>query len=615
MASRTPEGEEPEADAAAAISGAPAGDQEQTASDIWQQWGGGWNGTPSNSQSFVYSREHSHWSTAHQFQHFQEQHERSSLRRTFWEIYRGCKRRRLAMSLQNLQNSPALTILAVWHTYGIWVGACVYLIISSNLLLAWYIDWYRASLECGTDGSCASSHELLHFPIAQFFAIFLRSWMLVCLVGELVRFCFLLARDAWREDGFVTYRRVVCGDMARELDAELSAELASVEAGDTWSAEMLSSCRRWLDTILQISIYACLDIVPMVCALVSYSKSQSVQSASVAASAALSVGACLHVFLFFIAWGFTDLCMKILAFRSAWRGEGQLRPTEYPGESLQNFQWGGTFGDRHWANLEAARSISFVEDGGLAGPPDRCVSAGGDVSQLPVGSSSPGRGRSGSGRRGRGSSSSSAGLGLSTGSPLRPLQLLPAIERMEVAPKAEQPHQPQQSEWRPGSAGAGSQQPQSRSVADKLNVCVPFCGWLGGAQAEFLPHICWVLAVLAGVKVRNWGLVGIGAAVGLIMVCRRFRLTDPAGFRGTTERPLFGGGGSWELWALQAWGEHHCSLKYEVQLSRRASFGFVVLLQGVLFATLAQWHGCSQCFVFYCYFYFLLLYLLSFVFF
>ena len=39
----------------------------------------------------------------------------------------------------------------VWHTYGIWVGACVYFILSANLMLAWYIDWYRTSVTCHGD--------------------------------------------------------------------------------------------------------------------------------------------------------------------------------------------------------------------------------------------------------------------------------------------------------------------------------------------------------------------------------------------------------------------------------------------------------------------------------
>lgn len=49
----------------------------------------------------------------------------------------------------------------VWHTYGIWVGACVYFIISANLMLAWYIDWYRTSL------TCSGNEQLLNCNFSQ----------------------------------------------------------------------------------------------------------------------------------------------------------------------------------------------------------------------------------------------------------------------------------------------------------------------------------------------------------------------------------------------------------------------------------------------------------------
>ena len=113
----------------------------------------------------------------------------------------------------------------------------------------------------------------------------------------------------------------------------------------------------------------------------------------------------MHVFFFFLAMWVTDVVTKRRAFVAAYRGEARLAPCEYPGsasspchlslflrectplialdrfllpgESLQNFQWAGEFGDRpefglydgldvvvqrHLANLEAARCVSFVED-------------------------------------------------------------------------------------------------------------------------------------------------------------------------------------------------------------------------------------------------------------
>lgn len=151
----------------------------------------------------------------------------------------------------------------VWHTYGIWVGACVYFIISANLMLAWYIDWYRTSLTCSGNErrlvcklnvrfhSCQKSFisffpcirlwwqqvaqticcicvwktrciqsQLLDFPLAPFFAIFCRSWLMVCIMGDLLRFCFILARDVWEDDA--------------QLSGELSCFLSFHEPTQSW---------------------------------------------------------------------------------------------------------------------------------------------------------------------------------------------------------------------------------------------------------------------------------------------------------------------------------------------------------------------------------------------
>ncbi|CAJ1440434.1 unnamed protein product, partial [Effrenium voratum] len=261
-------------------------------------------------------------------------------------------------SLKKLRYSPPLIFLRVWHTYGIWVGACVYFTISANLMLAWYIDWYRTSITCEGDVQCSSS-QLLSFPLGPFFAIFLRTWLLVCIVGDLLRFCYLLAKDAWEEDTFRTYRRVVCCDFWRDIEAEVSAKVADGE----WSEELLDSTgRRCLDAALQISIYLALDVFPLVSFLVSYLDTENVGQAFVYLSASLSGGSCIHVLLFYFAMWVTDIVTKWQAFRQACRGVARVPPCEYPGESLQNFQWAGEFGDRHLANLESARCISFVED-------------------------------------------------------------------------------------------------------------------------------------------------------------------------------------------------------------------------------------------------------------
>ncbi|CAE7528525.1 unnamed protein product [Symbiodinium natans] len=490
-------------------------------------------------------------------------------------------------SLEKLRTSPFLMFLRVWHTYGIWVGACVYFTISANLMLAWYIDWYRTSSTYGLESRGAS--EILHFPLAPFFAIFCRSWLLVCLVGELLRFCYLLAADAWEEDAFVTYRRVVCGDFQRDLqDDPEKGPLRSRR----WSSEMLRSpgCR-FLDILLQSSIYLALDVVPLVCFLASYIEKQSFANASVAASAGLTGGSCIHVFLFFLAMWVTDVVTKYRAFLAAYRGEARLAPCEYPGESLQNFQWAGEFGDRHLANLEAARCVSFVEDS-QDGPPDRCFtprSGGGgggggggvslgdrpDQSAASLGTTSDVARRSGGSLQLMSQAVSPGAFGVQESS--RGSVWIPPRSEMLMAP-------PQGGETARSFDGV--------SRADQLNLCVPLCACFGATLALCLPHLLWATVVIVGWQVSNWALVVAGFALMVVIVCRGF---CTSGGPPTAERPCFPGAGSWELWALQAWGEHHCGLKYEDQLSSSITFSVVVLLQGVLFAALGQWIGMVVC--------------------
>ncbi|CAE7244249.1 unnamed protein product [Symbiodinium sp. CCMP2456] len=393
--------------------------------------------------------------------------ERYSLGNAVKDMARAFRERHMETSLKRLRASPALIFLKVWHTYGIWVGACVYFTISANLMLAWYIDWYRTSGTYRIESRGAS--QIFHFDLAPFFAIFCRSWLLVCVVGDLLRFCYLLAKDAWEEDAFVTYRRVVCGDFQRDLQDEMERKpLRSSQ----WSVEMLSSpgCRT-LDVLLQISIYLALDVVPVACFLISYIEEQSfARNATVAASAGLSGGSCIHVFVFFLAMWVTDVVAKRRGFMAAYRGEARLAPCEYPGESLQNFQWAGEFGDRHLANLEAARCVSFVEDS-LDGPPDRCVSprssGGGGVSlgDRSDQSAPSSVATSDVARRAGGSvhlaSAGALDVQESSSSALPPrLDMLARPQRRETA----------------GSI-------DTVAVADQLNLCIPMCVCFSGTLA------------------------------------------------------------------------------------------------------------------------------------
>ncbi|CAE7169539.1 unnamed protein product [Symbiodinium necroappetens] len=392
--------------------------------------------------------------------------ERYSLGHAVKDMARAFRERHMETSLKKLRASPALIFLKVWHTYGIWVGACVYFTISANLMLAWYIDWYRTTGTYRTESRGASF--IFHFDLAPFFAIFCRSWLLVRVVGDLLRFCYLLAKDAWEEDAFVTYRRVVCGDFQRDLRDEMERK---PDRSSQWSVEMLSSpgCRA-LDVFLQISIYLALDVVPVACFLISYIEEQSFANATVAASAGLSGGSCIHVFVFFLAMWVTDVVAKRRGFMAAYRGEARLAPCEYPGESLQNFQWAGEFGDRHLANLEAARCVSFVEDS-LDGPPDRCLSP----------RSSGGGGVSLGDRSDQSAPSSvvTSDVARRPGGSVH-LASAGALDVQESSSSALPPRldmlaRPQRSE----TAGSTDRV----AVADQLNLCIPMCVCFSGTLA------------------------------------------------------------------------------------------------------------------------------------
>lgn len=604
-----------------------------------------------------------------------------------WEEACRYRARRFETTLQDLRLSPALTVLRIWHMYGVWVSSCVYFTLASNLLLAWYIDWYRESIECDTRPHCKSI--FLRFPIGPFFAIFLRSWMLFCLAGELLRFCYLLAKDAWHEDQFQMYRRVVCGDFMHVLERDRQGGDRTGEDDGQWSEKTLEApLALFLDRVLQISIYGLLDVVPFVCAVVQYCRLQSLEAASLGLSAAVSSGACLHVFIFFAAWSFTDLRMKVSAFRAAWRGEGKLRPHEIPGQSLQNFQWADGFSDRHFANLEAARCTSFVGnvDDWLNGVPHRCVSdvsgplplasgsrnlsfsappsqALAETPQLSLPSTASGSRPSsfqqcprGSWQEGNEAEMRSrmrvhlegllsralpsapedvlerlvwelGNLAVADGSSVGSMsfyrdwlrrtdrlvwwlsrdehgasQVLNGCWTVREALAAAGGEISTSDRWRSNSHGSRRAllvegmvgESSAQTVADKLNICVPLCGWLrSGTAFGLLLVVCWITLVLAAARLHHWSLIGLGVLLGLLAVC--YRVCRGASLPPPPEQALFGRGGSWELWALQAWCEHHCSFRYEEQFARRKLFGFTVLLQGVFFFILSQWAGATVC--------------------
>lgn len=578
-----------------------------------------------------------------------------SVGRVLRSVVSGCSCWRKDMTLRKLKSSPVITLLAVWHTYGVWVGACIIFTASANLLLAWYIQWFRGSqrtqeTQC-TEAGCIQK-DFAEFQFGDFFAIFLRSWMLVSLVGEMARFCYLFALDAWRIDAFQAYRRAACGELWRELEAEVAAASASPHAPldaqlvGGWPADILVSKRRWLDALLQVAIYLSLDVTPVTVGAFCYWQSGDMNHATVAVSASLAAASCVHVMLFFIAWNTTDVCLKVGAFRRALRSETRLRPVVYHGESLEDFHWAWSFGDRHLQNLQLARCSSFDVDGD--GPPTGHVSSCGDAA---VPASVCGAAGAGAGLgMGAGTSGSSSSVivpeekgktwntsgrvplsarhhapaprpgepiarSTSEGSEAEGAQAHVGLQELEWR-KAEYKRRQRPEGWNseeqldPAAAvGSAALAPSSGAVGapsancegsetaaeEQLNLCVPVCGWLAGAQAVLLPHICWAAFLAVGIVVDNAGLKLIGGVLAILCLLRLFG--PGKDWQCEWRCPLFWGGGSWRLWSLQAWGETYCSLIYEVQSSARVTFSVMVLLQGIIFAVIWNRPGMMICVV------------------
>eukprot|EP00931_Biecheleriopsis_adriatica_P026087 TRINITY_DN15894_c0_g1_i2.p1 TRINITY_DN15894_c0_g1~~TRINITY_DN15894_c0_g1_i2.p1 ORF type:complete len:554 (-),score=72.95 TRINITY_DN15894_c0_g1_i2:1278-2801(-) len=206
----------------------------------------------------------------------------------------------------NLEKTISV-VLALWHTYMIWIGSCAFACASLVVVLSWHVQWYSFYDSDDSD---------LKFTM-RFLATFTKSWLLIAITSDLLQFCYLLVRDAWHEDAFEAYRRAVCG-----------AAFAEVNAGQLYICGWpypLSKRSKWIDAILQVCIYVSLDVLPLFLFLY---ESVFLMSSGQApfggyfmlTQAGLSV-TCIHVVIFFAAWSVSEICLKVTALRMAAGGE------------------------------------------------------------------------------------------------------------------------------------------------------------------------------------------------------------------------------------------------------------------------------------------------------
>lgn len=88
-----------------------------------------------------------------------------------------------------------------------------------------------------------------------FLGTLLRCYMVLTVTSDLMRFSYLLAKDAWRADAFEAYRRLLVGDAWKELD---EGELYT----HSWS-QGLSRSQRTADFVFQCMLHLSLDVVPI----------------------------------------------------------------------------------------------------------------------------------------------------------------------------------------------------------------------------------------------------------------------------------------------------------------------------------------------------------------
>lgn len=152
-----------------------------------------------------------------------------------------------------------------------------------------------------------------------FFWTLIKCYLLLAVSSDVLRFAYLLGRDAWRPDTFEAYRRLLVSDAWREVD---EGEFYN----HSWSC-CLTNCQKTWDVIFQCWLHFTFDIVP--CAVFILSLASDKVSKVFACQVCLGIGI-FHILVFYFLWLFGEVTLKIFYFRRAWvtaRTENSSRPT------------------------------------------------------------------------------------------------------------------------------------------------------------------------------------------------------------------------------------------------------------------------------------------------
>lgn len=420
----------------------------------------------------------------------------------------------------------AMGVLAAWHCFGWWLAMCTLMCNAMQLLLKGFVDWLARSTWDGRvhyDDTCF-----------YFFAIFVRSWLLVCFYSDLIRHCAWLCRDAWRPDSFEAYRRTVCG---LGVPAMRNGSLYDPECAWPPAAELRGWVRR-LDILLQVLIYASMDVAPL--ALAGYALLRNgigqgalkgvVQGVCTIATKTLAMAALCHALLFWLCWLLTDVAVKVSSFSAA----------------RQGLDFAGLVGQLPCnADCEGQYSIDnadYVLEGEVQ------LDAECDRMETPWTRS--------------------------------PSKVIEASTRTEQRLRS----------WRPPwNRSAEEEQGGEPSTADAQNICVALCNH----SRFFLRNALWIVMFLSALAVGEPAL----CILACFMAVFTFSWYADEGRVPHCEwRPWWWHSSTEQVWALQEWGEQCCGLDPEVQFERRKTFAILAIWEAVIFTSMG-WYRYTLVFV------------------
>ncbi|CAK9088638.1 unnamed protein product [Durusdinium trenchii] len=216
------------------------------------------------------------------------------------------------LSIANVGRSWAAGAFALWHCYVFLSSAVLIYVNCTAALLRCYIQWFsQVSMAYGFEGICCFVSTT---TVLGFLGVALRSYLLISTTSDLLRFAYLLCKDAWRPDAFEAYRRLLVGDAWREL-----------EAGEFYTHSWSVSLGRWqrtFDVIFQCLLHFSLDIVP-ICTLVGCIFMTHLSEISFC-ELCFFIGL-FHILAFYFLWLVGEVSLKVFNLRHAWqvaRGRG-----------------------------------------------------------------------------------------------------------------------------------------------------------------------------------------------------------------------------------------------------------------------------------------------------